>query len=428
MGQQYSHLSSEERILIEKLHCEQHLSIRRTAERIGRDKSTVSRELRRSLWFASNENGSYRPYRPKRLKTGPWTSGPFYSALAAQRKADRRRRESRKPRRMDSGPLRAWVLDALRRGWSPELIEGRLKAQYAGDPSMRISHECLYQWIYARPQRALDLRQYLPRGKRHRTRVKGRRSKGPRIPMRVPIADRLKKVMSRREFGHFESDTVIGAAPSKRCIDTQVERKSRKLFARLIPDKSALATARAEYDIYPHPRAREDRPHLGQRDRGLLPRARGRIIGHADLLRGPLLLVPEGQQREPQRQDPPLPAQEDQPRRPDGCGPAGHRGRDQRHPHEGPELGNAQRGLVPRARQGNVKTTTTKDGCCTYKLNPGPRRQPHRARHAQTRRTRHPTTNIDDQTHKNSRSSYLIAKKLFLKYLFPFVMSYCTKR
>ena len=59
MGQQYSHLSSEERILIEKLHCEQHLSIRRTAERIGRDKSTVSRELRRGLWFAPNENGSY---------------------------------------------------------------------------------------------------------------------------------------------------------------------------------------------------------------------------------------------------------------------------------------------------------------------------------------------------------------------------------
>ena len=97
MGQQYSHLSSEERILIEKLHCEQHLSVRKIAEEIGRDKSTVSRELRRGLWFASNENGSYRPYRPKRLKTGAWTSGPFYSALAAQRKADLRRRGSRKP-------------------------------------------------------------------------------------------------------------------------------------------------------------------------------------------------------------------------------------------------------------------------------------------------------------------------------------------
>ena len=50
MGQQYSHLSSEERILIEKLHCEQHLSVRKIAEEIGRDKSTVSRELRRGLW------------------------------------------------------------------------------------------------------------------------------------------------------------------------------------------------------------------------------------------------------------------------------------------------------------------------------------------------------------------------------------------
>lgn len=100
MGQRYSHLSSDERILIEKLRCERHLSVRKIAEEIGRDKSTVSRELRRGLWFASNENGSYRPYRPKRLKTGPWTSGPFYSALAAQRKADLRRRGSRKPRRM----------------------------------------------------------------------------------------------------------------------------------------------------------------------------------------------------------------------------------------------------------------------------------------------------------------------------------------
>ena len=226
MGQQYSHLSSDERILIEKLHGEQHLSIRKIAEEIGRDKSTVSRELRRGLWFASNENGSYRPYRPKRLKTGAWTSGPFYSALAAQRKADLRRRGSRKPRRMDSDRLRAWVLDALRRGWSPELIEGRLKAQYAGDPSMRISHECLYQWIYAKPQRALDLRQYLARGRKRRTRKRGRKAKGPRILMRVPIADRPEAVGSRKGFGHFESDTVVGAAPSRRwaCSRTSLIR------------------------------------------------------------------------------------------------------------------------------------------------------------------------------------------------------------
>lgn len=63
-----------------------------------------------------------------------------------------------------------------------------------------------------------------------------------------PIGERPKRVDSRREFGHYESDTVIGASPSRRCGDTQVERRSRRLFARFVPDKSALATARAEYD------------------------------------------------------------------------------------------------------------------------------------------------------------------------------------
>jgi IS30 family transposase len=313
MGQQYSHLSSEERILIEKLHCEQHLSVGgpRPEDRPGQVHG-VSRELRRGLWFASNENGSYRPYRPKRLKTGPWTSGPFYSALAAQRKADLRRRGSRKPRRMDSDRLRAWVLDALRRGWSPELIEGRLKAQYAGDPSMRISHECLYQWIYAKPQRALDLRQYLARGRKRRTRKKGRKAKGPRIPMRVPIADRPEAVGSRKGFGHFESDTVVGAAPSRRCMNTQVERRSRRLFARLVDDKSASATARAEYEIFKgHPAGRARRPHVGQRHGGEPAHAGGRGAGHAHVLRRPVQFLAARQQREQERQDPPLSAQEE---------------------------------------------------------------------------------------------------------------------
>lgn len=327
MGQQYSHLSSEERILIEKLHCEQHLSVRKIAEEIGWDKSTVSRELRRGLWFASNENGSYRPYRPKRLKTGPWTSGPFYSALAAQRKADLRRRGSRKPRRMDSDRLRAWVLDSLRRGWSPELIEGRLKAQYAGDPSMRISHECLCQWIYAKPQRALDLRQYLARGRKRRTRKKGRKAKGPRIPMRAPIADRPEAVGSRKGFGHFESDTVVGAAPSRRCMNTQVERRSRRLFARLVDDKSASATARAEYEIFKDiPPAARRRPHVGQRHGGEPAHAGGRGAGHAHVLRRPVQFLAAWQQREQERQDPPLSAQRNRVR---GLGPGGPR-RDRR--------------------------------------------------------------------------------------------------
>ena len=68
MRKVYSHLSAQERIRIDELRNREGLGVRQIALRMGRDKSTVSRELRCGLWFASDENESYRPYRPKRLK------------------------------------------------------------------------------------------------------------------------------------------------------------------------------------------------------------------------------------------------------------------------------------------------------------------------------------------------------------------------
>ena len=64
----YSHLSAQERIRIDELRNREGLGVCQIALRIGRDKSTVSREPGRGPWFASDENESYRPYRPKRLK------------------------------------------------------------------------------------------------------------------------------------------------------------------------------------------------------------------------------------------------------------------------------------------------------------------------------------------------------------------------
>ena len=89
MGEVYSHLSEEERQVIQ-IEIGNGTSIRRIGLMLGRNASTVSREVRRNTWFPSNENESYRPYRPKRLKTSPWTGG-YYIAGPAQRKADRRR-------------------------------------------------------------------------------------------------------------------------------------------------------------------------------------------------------------------------------------------------------------------------------------------------------------------------------------------------
>lgn len=257
----YRHLSADERIVIEKLRFGSHCSLQQIAVAIGRSKSTVSRELKRNRWFASNENESYRPYRPSDLKTGIYTAQPFYSALTAQRKAALRNRKPRKTRRLDHGRLLSYVLDALRKGWSPELIAGRLRHEYPADPLMRVSYECIYQWIYRKPERSRDLRAYLARNHQRRRKRGGRKGKDTRIAMRVPIGERPALVDSRRQFGHYESDTVIGAVASKRCMNTQVERKTRRLFARLIDDKSAASTIKAEYEIYRTipPKARRSR-------------------------------------------------------------------------------------------------------------------------------------------------------------------------
>ena len=142
----YSHLSAQERIRIDELRNRDGLGVCQIALRMGRGKSAVSREPGRGPWFASDENGSYRPYRPKRLKAGVWTSRPFYSAMTAQHKAEQRARQPRKPMRMAYDPLLEWVMDTLRKGWTPELIEGRLKVEWPADPHMRISVllQCLF--------------------------------------------------------------------------------------------------------------------------------------------------------------------------------------------------------------------------------------------------------------------------------------------
>ena len=86
MGQVYSHLSEEERQVIQT-EISNGTSIRRIAAMTGRNASTISREIKRNAWFPSNESESHRPYRPKRLKTGPRT-GRYHIAGPAHRKAE----------------------------------------------------------------------------------------------------------------------------------------------------------------------------------------------------------------------------------------------------------------------------------------------------------------------------------------------------
>ena len=97
------------------------------AGRLGRDTAVISRAVAR--------HGGRAVYR---------------AAVAdAQAHAARERPEKLAVER--SPRLRVMVTDLLRAGWSPASIAGRLPIDYAADESCRVSHEAIYQWIYAQP-------------------------------------------------------------------------------------------------------------------------------------------------------------------------------------------------------------------------------------------------------------------------------------
>jgi IS30 family transposase len=64
------------------------------------------------------------------------------------------------------------------------------------------------------------------------------------IPNRRPISERPSHIEDRKQVGHWEGDTVIGAA-HKQAIVTLVERKSGFALLAKVPNKSADLVGRA---------------------------------------------------------------------------------------------------------------------------------------------------------------------------------------
>jgi IS30 family transposase len=222
MGQRYDQLTIEERCEISRLYSEG-TSIRQIAAALGRQPSTISRELKRN----SCKHEGYQPsYAEKLCRARRWSGS----------KLDR-----------DSA-LRQAVLSRLKRGWSPEQVAGRL----AEETGRRvISHETIYRFIYAQLIRTNDYswRYYLPRSKSKRG-WRGRRGGSPAsfISHRRPISERPEHVNNRQTPGHWEADLMLFSKYGQ-AILTLHERYSRLLIAVRSGTKEAELVAKAMYDI-----------------------------------------------------------------------------------------------------------------------------------------------------------------------------------
>lgn len=215
----YTHCTPFERGRIEALYAEGK-SLSYIAHCIGRHRSTISREITRN-------------------------KGPRgYDGAKAQCQYHEHRHACRPAKKLDHQPLRNYVFEKITDGWTPEQISGRLPREYPDDPNMRISHETLYQALYA-DESLHCLLQHLPQARpKRRKRGQGKTRRGPSIPNRVGIEQRPAEVDRRERFGDWEGDTIVGSNQHA-FIATVVDRKSLFMGMRKTDSKNAEVVAQA---------------------------------------------------------------------------------------------------------------------------------------------------------------------------------------
>jgi len=172
---------------------------------------------------------------------------PCYYPNPAQHDYQMMTRRRGKRLRLKSKETRAYVVDKLRLGWSPEIIAGRLRADQV---LPYVCHESIYQFIY---KEASDLITALPRKHRKRRIKRPYRSTPQRILDRVNIAARSAAANDRSEGGHWESDSIVSAGHKAGC-NVLVERMTRLTHITKLTAQTAVETTSAIIEkLTPYP-------------------------------------------------------------------------------------------------------------------------------------------------------------------------------
>lgn len=218
----YHELNLEERITI-RMGLLQSLSLREIARQINRSPSTVSREVRRN----NDANG-------------------IYTVCNAEQKKKARRIACRPKRKLLLGSeLFYLVKEMLRDHFSPEQIAGNLRSMFPKLKDAYVSHETIYNAIYALPVGELrkELIHCLRHGKTTRRPRSGGVDRRNQIPDMVSIHLRPPEIEDRLVPGHWEGDLIKGKGNAS-AVGTLVERTSGYLM--LVKMNDATATSAVE--------------------------------------------------------------------------------------------------------------------------------------------------------------------------------------
>lgn len=222
----YQHFSLEEREKLAVLQAKG-LSQHDIAKALGRNQSSISRELRNNIRYGNEYHGN------------------AYIPCKAQTLADKRAVKQRTKAPLKGPKVFLYVREHLREpyGWTPEQIAGRLPLDHSGST---ISVETIYQYIYSKKATPYKLWQLLPRARKKRMKKEGRKvRRDGKIPGAISIDLRPNVVARRKQGGHWETDNIIGKQTDKTAVSTTVERVTRFTIISKLATRSAHAKTNA---------------------------------------------------------------------------------------------------------------------------------------------------------------------------------------
>lgn len=222
----FRQLQPEERVSLGALRLEGK-SLREIGRTLGRSAATLSREIRRN-----SVCGTYR-------------------SAEAQQLFLQRRAKARPALKLDpDGPLWPLVTHLLGWLWSPQQIARTLRRMWPEDTEVHVSHETIYNAIYAHPKGELrrELVACLRQGRSSRRPRRSGEDRRGQIPEMVSIHLRPPEVDDRLMPGHWEGDLIKGAG-NRSAVGVLVERSTRLVLLARMPDataESALAAFTAK--------------------------------------------------------------------------------------------------------------------------------------------------------------------------------------
>ena len=210
--QLYIHFTLEERDSL-RIKLSEEKSLRTIAKEMGRNVSSISRELSRNR----NKDGTYNA----------WRGCTLYII--------RRKRCKKKYRLETDIELIQWVKESMDQFWSPEIITARWKMNHL---NVKLSHSTLYRAL-----RENRIPGYKPQThlRRHGKRKYDKNANTNSIQPEHLIREWDEKIQKRTEFGHWEGDTMYGAI-GKGLLVTCVDRKGRYLAASLLKNRECVLT------------------------------------------------------------------------------------------------------------------------------------------------------------------------------------------